>query len=141
VRARLHDGVARDENFARTTPFWFHVFYAKHFNAHYRRNGKAGQPGYGPYPTHHDAVIGREQFRKFAAEHALELEQEYGFRRLPPVQQLGVNAVSLLTLRRLASSHIDLCYIARRMPDAVGDVPDSHRPARALANEFTATTA
>ena len=104
--------------FARTTPFWFHVFYAKHFNEYYRRLGTAGQPGHGPYPTHHDPVIGRAEFRKFAAEHALELEQEYGFRRLPGVQQVFAATVSLLTLRRLASSHIDLCYIARRMPDA-----------------------
>ena len=115
--------------FARNTPFWFHVFYAKHFNAYYRRMGTAGQPGHGPYPTHHDPVIGRALFRKFAAEHALELEQEYGFRRLPRVQQILATAVSLLTLRRLASSHIDLCYIARRMPDAAGEAPGARRAA------------
>jgi len=119
--------------FARKTPFWFHVFYAKHFNEHYRRLGTAGKPGSGPYPTHHDPVIGRAQFRKFAAEHGLELEQEYGFRRLPRGQQLLTTAVSLLTLRRLASDHVDLCYVARRLPDAVGEVARARRTARAPA--------
>jgi 2-polyprenyl-3-methyl-5-hydroxy-6-metoxy-1,4-benzoquinol methylase len=112
--------------FARTTPFWFHVFYAKHFNEYYRRTGTAGKPGHGPYPTHHDVLIGRAEFREFAAEHSLELEQEYGFHRLPAAQQVFATAVSLLTLRRLASSHIDLCYIARRVPDAA--VPDAATP-------------
>ena len=116
--------------FARNTPFWFHVFYAKHFKEHYRRLGTAGQPGFGPYPTHHDPVIGRAQFRQFAAEHALELEQEYGFHRLPRGQQILSTAVSLLTLRRLASSHIDLCYVARRLPDAVGAAAGARWPAR-----------
>ena len=121
--------------FARITPFWFHVFYAKHFNAYYRRTGTAGQPGHGPYPTHHDPIIGRAQFREFAAEHGFDLEHEVGFRRLPRVQQIFTTAVSLLTLRRLASSHIDLCYIARRMPDAAasgaprdGFVPQKNDP-------------
>lgn len=113
--------------FARCTPFWFHVFYAKHFNEHYRRLGTAGQPGFGPYPTHHDPIIGRAQFRKFAADHGLVLEQEFGFRRLPRGQQMFTTAVSLLTLRRLASSHIDLCYIARRLPDAVAKAAGAHR--------------
>jgi hypothetical protein len=36
------------------------------------------------------------------------------------------SAVSLLTLRRLASIHIDLCYFARRMPDA--SAPGARRP-------------
>jgi SAM-dependent methyltransferase len=123
--------------FARTTPFWFHVFYAKHFNAYYRRLGTAGQPGHGPYPTHHDPVIGRARFRKFVAEHALELEQEYGFRQLPRIQQILISVVSLLTLRRLASSHIDLCYIARRVPDTAG-VPGARRePAAAEQRDRT----
>ena len=105
-------------------------FYAKHFNAYYRRTGTAGQPGHGPYPTHHDPIIGRAQFREFAAEHGFDLEHEVGFRRLPRVQQIFTTAVSLLTLRRLASSHIDLCYIARRVPDAAasGAPCDGFRP-------------
>jgi SAM-dependent methyltransferase len=116
--------------FARKTPFWFHVFYAKHFNAYYRRTGTAGQPGHGPYPTHHDPIIGRAQFRKFAAEHGLEVEHDCGFRRLPGVQQLFSDAVSLLTLRKLASSHIDLCYIARRLPEKVGEASGTSRAAK-----------
>jgi SAM-dependent methyltransferase len=123
--------------FARNTPFWFHVFYVKHFNAYYRRTGTAGKPGHGPYPTIHDPVIGRAPFRKFAAEHSLEIEREYAFGVLPRVQQALVTAFSLLTLRRLASSHINLCYIARRMPEPAGETSGARRPTKesALAAE------
>jgi SAM-dependent methyltransferase len=100
----------------RITPFWVHVLYHKHFTDYYRRNGMAGRPGYGPYPTFHDKIIARPQFRRFIAEHGFARLEEYPFWRLPAVQQKLTDLISLLTFGKLDSSHINVCYIAQRPP-------------------------
>ncbi len=102
--------------FSRVTPFWFHVFYCKHFKAYYRQSGAAGQPGHGPYPTFHEKIISRSGFQRFAGKHGLVMRNVYGFRRLPPIQQKLSDVVASLSLGRLHSAHVDLCYVAQRAP-------------------------
>ena len=94
----------------RISPFWFHVWYKRYLNG----EKNAGKEGFGPYPTYHDPVIGREAFRQYAEQHGLELVEEYGFGTLPAIQTLFTRLVQLVSFGQLASRHKDLLYILRQ---------------------------
>jgi SAM-dependent methyltransferase len=96
----------------RITPFWLHVYYKRYFSP----MGNAGRPGFGPYPTYHDNVISRTAFRNFAADNRLQMKEEWGFGVLPPMQQKFSELLSILSFRKLASNHINLCYVLQSRP-------------------------
>lgn len=95
--------------FTRITPFWVHVAYKRYFMG--RPN--AGRLGHGPYPTHHDKIIGRAAFCRFLADNGFKVLEEKGFGTIPPLQRVFTRTVEGLTFRRLVSGHNNLFYVAR----------------------------
>jgi SAM-dependent methyltransferase len=103
---------------ARITPFWFHVFYKKYI----QRVPNAGKPGHDPYPTCYDRVISQRGMREFCQRHHLTIEAQYGYGyyvdtldrifRLP--MRIVLWCIHLLSGRRLAINHTDLCYVIRK---------------------------
>jgi hypothetical protein len=90
------------------TPLWFHVFYYKYLKGH----ANAGKPGFGPYETYHDRIIGRSDFRAFAADRGLLVKGEFGLAdELPPSQQKFTDIVARLSFGRLVSDYSNLCYV------------------------------
>jgi len=57
----------------RITPFWFHVFYAKHMQGY----KDAGKPGFAPYPTYYDKVVSRRGIYEFCNSYGLHVKAEY----------------------------------------------------------------
>jgi SAM-dependent methyltransferase len=104
----------------RATPHWFHVAYKKYVN----RSPHAGEPGFGPYPTYHEAIISREGIRAFCEAHGCEVLHD--LRRctyLETGQSRGLKKavailVSALSLGALSWRHDNLCMILRKSPAA-----------------------
>jgi SAM-dependent methyltransferase len=100
----------------RMTPHWFHVFYKKYVD----RYTRAGQPGFGPYPTYHEPVISLRGLRDFCAAHDCEVLHELktcyyltsGKSR--GVKKLVAMVVSALSLGKLSWRHDNLCVIVRK---------------------------
>jgi len=57
----------------RITPFWFHIFYARHLQG----LKDAGKPGYAPYPTYYDKVVSRRGMYEFCERYGLHVKAEY----------------------------------------------------------------
>ena len=96
----------------RIAPFWLHVAYKRYL----RGNPNAGKPGYDPFPTYHDRVIGRAAFRSFAGEQNLEIVEEIGFDHAPAYQRMLMRVLGLLTLGRLSGRHAGLMYVCKFEP-------------------------
>lgn len=103
--------------FTRITPHWFHVFYKKYIHGF----KEAGQPGYGPYPTHSNPLVSRSGIRQYCREKNLKIIQEYGFCEYLYYKRfrtrlLKVFAVcfSLLSFGRLPWQHDNLTYILKK---------------------------
>ena len=99
------------------TPFWFHVLYHKYIlgRAH------AGEPGFGPYPTHYDPVVSRDGIREFCKAHRLTISEERGLGSY--VIEGGMRAglirivariASALSLGRLPWKHNNLTYVLKK---------------------------
>lgn len=94
----------------RMTPFWVHVLYKKYLMG----AANAGKPGYGPYPTHHDRIISRPSLHRFLTANGLVVLEERGFGKLPRWQRLFTEIVGAVSMRRLASGHLNLVYVLQR---------------------------
>ena len=97
----------------RITPFWFHVVYKRYLMGKHN----AGKPGFGPYPTFHDKVIGRKRFLEFVRDNDLNILEEYGFGTLPALQSLFTKLVTLVSFGSLSSKHMNLMYILEKRAD------------------------
>ena len=104
----------------RLTPHWVHVIYLRYLSPW--KNKNAGKPGFGPYPTYHDAVVSREGIRQFCQDNGFSLEAEYasntyitqssGFKAL--LLKSIVSAVRLLSLGTLEHRYNNLIYILKK---------------------------
>ncbi|MEQ8859560.1 MAG: class I SAM-dependent methyltransferase [Pseudomonadales bacterium] len=94
----------------RTTPLWVHTLTKRWVFG----NKNAGKPGYGPYPTYHEHVIGQAGMRQFVDTHDLELVETKTSGRMRGWIQLVCRMVSYLSFGRLAHGHINLTYVLRR---------------------------
>jgi SAM-dependent methyltransferase len=91
----------------RITPHWVHIVYKRYLAG----KPNAGKPGFGPYLTVHEPIIGRERFESFAREHGLTAEEAYGYGTLPRVQRLGTQLFAALSCGRLTAKYYNLMYI------------------------------
>ena len=100
------------------TPFWFHVLYHRFVLG--RKN--AGKPGFGPYPTYYDRVVGRIGIREFCEKNRLTIREERGLGTY--VVETGMRArmirlvtivVSALSLGRLPWKHNNLIYVLEKV--------------------------
>lgn len=94
----------------RMTPFWVHVAYKRYLQG----KPNAGKPGFGPYPTVHEPIIGRAHFEAFLRERGLIQTTVCGYGTLPGIQQLGTKLLAGLSLGRLNAAYYNLLYIAER---------------------------
>jgi SAM-dependent methyltransferase len=106
----------------RVTPHWVHVLYKRHLGG----KPDAGKPGFGPYPTVHEPIIGRARFEAFAREHGLTTEEAYGYGTLPSFQRLGTQLFAALSFGRLTPEYYNLVYIlrSRAHPAAAGEIAE-----------------
>jgi SAM-dependent methyltransferase len=105
----------------RFTPHWVHIVYKRYLDG----KPNAGKPGFGPYPTLHEAVIARKNFHKFIQRTDLAIREEYGFGTLPTFQRLGARVLSGLSFGALTADYKNLLYILQSQPAACVDVPES----------------
>jgi SAM-dependent methyltransferase len=96
----------------RVTPFWVHVLYKRYLVG----IPNAGKPGFGPFPTVHEAIIGRRAFHAFIRQRGLIVREEYGFGTLPGLQGLVTKALSGLSFGNLAANYYNLLYILETQP-------------------------
>jgi SAM-dependent methyltransferase len=101
----------------RVTPFWFHMFYAKHI---VRLRG-AGTTGFGPFPTFYDPIVSRAGIREFCRMNRFIIKEEYGHGSHLHSQGIAgllihllVRTVSLLSFGKLAWEHTDLTYVLEK---------------------------
>ncbi|MGH6916873.1 MAG: class I SAM-dependent methyltransferase [Geminicoccaceae bacterium] len=93
----------------RITPHRAHIAYKRYLAG----KPNAGKPGFGPYPTVHEPIIGRERFEAFAREHGLTAEAAYGYGTLPRFQRLGTRLFAALSCGRLTAKYYNLMYILK----------------------------
>jgi SAM-dependent methyltransferase len=91
----------------RITPHRAHIVYKRYLAG----KPNAGKPGFGPYPTVHEPIIGRARFESFARAHGLTAEAAYGYGTLPRFQRLGTRVVAALSGGRLTAEYYNLMYI------------------------------
>ena len=96
----------------RITPHWAHIAYKRYLAG----KPNAGKPGFGPYPTVHEPVIGRARFESFARERGLAAETTYGYGTLPRFQRLGTRLLAALSCGRLTAKYCNLVYILKKFP-------------------------
>jgi SAM-dependent methyltransferase len=98
----------------RITPYWFHVAF-KRFT---QKNPNAGQPGFGPFPTHHDRVVSRRGIHAYCRRGSLQILHEHGRVFQPKrgilLMTLVTKAVALLSLGRLESRHSDVIFVLQK---------------------------
>lgn len=101
----------------RFSPHWVHVLYYKYIVG--QKN--AGKPGYAPYHTIYDKVLYQEQLQQFCAQNGLTIDvqagdgyYQLGRGSMDLVLKAFVKFVSLLSLNKLSSDHVNLLYILRR---------------------------
>jgi SAM-dependent methyltransferase len=97
---------------ARITPFWCHVLYKKHLVG----NRRAGQPGFGPFPTVYGEIIARSAFHVFIGQSNLIIREEYGFGSLGGIERLFAKICSWLSFGRLTPEYYNLLYILETQP-------------------------
>lgn len=91
----------------RSTPHWVHIAYKRYLCG----KPNAGKPGYGPYPTVHEPLIGRPEFEAFAQQHGLSFDMVCGYGTLPIFQRLGTRLFAALSIGRLTADYTNLAYI------------------------------
>jgi SAM-dependent methyltransferase len=101
---------------ARHTPYQVHVWIYRYFF----RNPNAGKPGFSPYPTYHDPVLGVKALNSFCQSRDLSIEEwfaidtfaqragaKYAFVRR------GMRIVRWLSFGRLSDRAVDLGIVLR----------------------------
>lgn len=97
----------------RLSPHWFHVWYKRHFTP---LGKNAGKPGFGPYRTYYDPVLGDEQLQAFCSAYDLEIRDRAKFLMKPRAAwlELFMRTLSALSFGALAWRHDDLLYVLGR---------------------------
>jgi len=105
----------------RITPFWFHVFYAKHMQGY----KDAGKPGFAPYPTYYDKVVSRRGIYEFCTMYGIKVKAEYSGGHGRKNRQISVIADKMAdwilhaaTLNLLFSKHTILIYSIEKSSNA-----------------------
>ena len=102
----------------RLSPHWIHVLYYK-WVMHYAH---AGKPGYGPFKTYYDPVIGRKGLHKYSEQMEFPIVLEFG---APPQVTLDpglrskmfrgmLKLVEYSSLGRLSADHQNLISVMRK---------------------------
>jgi SAM-dependent methyltransferase len=94
----------------RITPHRAHIAYKRYLAG----KPNAGNPGFGPYPTVHEPIIGRTRFEAFARAHGLRAAAAYGYGTLPSFQRLGTRLLAAMSGGRLTAEYYNLMYILER---------------------------
>jgi SAM-dependent methyltransferase len=94
----------------RITPHRAHIAYKRYLAG----KPNAGKPGFGPYPTVHEPIIGRARFEAFARAHGLTAAAAYGYGTLPSFQRLGTRLLAAMSGGRLTAEYYNLMYILER---------------------------
>jgi SAM-dependent methyltransferase len=104
---------------ARSTPFWVHVLYKRYVEG----LPNAGQPGYGPYPTHYDTVVSRRGIHRYCSTHGCRVEYEAGFGgylpKRPVVRAFAltvVKTIAALSFGRVDWRHNNLTFVIEKLP-------------------------
>jgi SAM-dependent methyltransferase len=107
---------------ARHTPYWVHVWTYRYLFG----NRNAGKPGFSPYPTHHDPVLGLKELAAFCESHGLAVEEWFAIDSFAEREGLkyaairgAMRLVSRLSAGRLSARAVDL-GIVLRVPLAAG---------------------
>ena len=112
----------------RLTPHWVHVIYLRYLSPW--KNKNAGKPGFGPYPTYHDAVVSREGIRQFCQDNGFVMEAEYASNTYI-TQSSGIKAlllksivstVRLLSLGTLEHRYNNLIYVLKKTKTTESEV-------------------
>jgi SAM-dependent methyltransferase len=100
----------------RFAPYWFQVFYKKHFQFYFKRYilGKRniGKPN--PFPAVYDETISRSRFREFNEKHNLLIREEYGFDTLSPLERSITKVIGAMVFGKLTSDHSGLMYVIQK---------------------------
>jgi SAM-dependent methyltransferase len=114
---RVPDGESVYGFGVRRSPHRLHVLYKRHVE----RKPNAGKPGYAPFPTVYDDVVGESGLRDYAAAHGLTVERAYGtdfylnaFRALRRPAELGIKLVGKLSGGKLSSDHANIGFVMRK---------------------------
>lgn len=101
----------------RLSPFWLHVLYKKYVEG----VPTAGQPGYGPYPTHYDPVVSRRGIHGYCRNHGCTVQHETGFAGYLPHSPLAgtlarmlVKSVAALSFGRLDWRYNNLTFVIEK---------------------------
>ena len=101
----------------RITPFWFHIFYTKHFQGY----KDAGKPGHAPFPTFYDKVVSRKGIYEFCNTNGLDIKAEYSGghgRKNRWISRLIDSAMNwifhLVSFNRVFSKHDILIYVIEK---------------------------
>jgi 2-polyprenyl-3-methyl-5-hydroxy-6-metoxy-1,4-benzoquinol methylase len=100
---------------ARHTPYRLHVWVYRYV---FRKKG-AGQAGFGPYPTHHDAVLAPDALLAFFRSRDLIVEEWFAINTFShsglrsAAIRIGMGLVSRLSGGRLSDQAVDLCVVLR----------------------------
>jgi SAM-dependent methyltransferase len=108
----------------RITPHRAHIVYKRYLAG----KPNAGKSGFGPYPTVHEPIIGRERFESFARAQGMRVEAAYGYGTLPSFQRLGTRLVAALSGGRLTAKYYNLMYILESRARPATPSPCSARP-------------
>jgi SAM-dependent methyltransferase len=108
----------------RVTPHWFHVLYAR-YAAGYRN---AGKPGFYPYPTHYDPIVGRTGIHAFCVAEGLEVVDEFAtctyrnHNTFPMrVVRAGAYLVELASFGRYSSRFNNVTFVIRKAASRPAD--------------------
>lgn len=103
--------------FTRLSPFWLHVLYKKYVEG----VRTAGQPGYGPYPTHYDPVVSRRGIHRYCSNRGCTVQHEAGFAGYLPDSPLAgtlartlVKSVAALSFGRLDWRYNNLTFVIEK---------------------------
>ena len=104
--------------FTRMTPHWFHILYKRYFSPLGKNSGK---PGFGPYRTYYDPLLGDAQLRSFIESMGMHIAEVVGFVVDPPPAWLRIFKKFIWTLScgRLSWRHDDLLYVIVSSPESV----------------------
>lgn len=100
----------------KVTPHPFHVFYMRYL----RGMKRAGEPGFGPFPTFFDKEVSLKGIREYCRTHGLTIHAEYSAQRparatLEYVLSLIATwSLQVLSLGALSAQHADLIFVIEK---------------------------
>jgi SAM-dependent methyltransferase len=101
---------------ARRTPFRVHVWIYRYFFG----NANAGKPGFSPYPTYHEPVLGVKALNAFCQSRGLSIEEWFAIDTFAQragakyaLVRSGMRVVKWLSCGRLSDREVDLGIVLR----------------------------